>query len=77
MKHKIRINGQVKQIDCQFGSNLLDKNGREIFEGDIVKIVFDADDTDAGKVEFQYGEFRVLDEQLNDVLYGCEVTIVD
>ena len=36
MKHNIRINGQVKEIDCELGSGILDKNGREIFEGDKV-----------------------------------------
>ena len=37
MKHNIRINGEVKEIDCEIGSGLYDKNGREIFEGDRVK----------------------------------------
>ena len=37
MKHNIRINGEVKEIDCELGSGILDKNGREIFEGDKVK----------------------------------------
>ena len=38
MKHNIRINGEVKEIDCELGSGILDKNGREIFFGDKVKI---------------------------------------
>lgn len=38
MKHNIRINGEVKEIDCELGSGILDKNGREIFEGDRVQI---------------------------------------
>lgn len=37
MKHNIRINGEVKEIDCELGSDIYDKNGREIFEGDRVK----------------------------------------
>ena len=36
MKHRIRINGEVKELDCELGSGILDKNGREIFEGDKV-----------------------------------------
>jgi len=39
MKHNIRINGEVKEIDCELGSGILDKNGREIFEGDRVKLI--------------------------------------
>lgn len=36
MKHKIRINGEVKEIDCELGSSILDKHGREIIEHDTV-----------------------------------------
>lgn len=36
MKHTIRQNGQITQIDCEIGSGLFDKNGIEIIEGDIV-----------------------------------------
>lgn len=37
MKHTIRRYGQLEEIDCEFGSGVFDKNGREIFEGDRVK----------------------------------------
>ena len=77
MKHNIRINGQVKEIDCELGSGLLDDNDREIFEGDIAKVVFDDDDTDAGKVVFHHGQFWILDQEWSDVLYGCTVTVID
>lgn len=30
MKHRIRINGEIKEIDCELGSGILDKHGREI-----------------------------------------------
>ena len=38
MKHNIRINGEVKEIDCELGSGILDKNWREIFEGNKVRV---------------------------------------
>lgn len=38
MIHNVRINGEVKEIDCELGSGVLDKNGIEIFEGDTVVI---------------------------------------
>lgn len=36
MKHNVRINGQVQELDFELGSDILDKNGKEIFEGDTV-----------------------------------------
>ena len=77
MKHNIKINGEVQEIDCLLGSGRFESNGREIFEGDLVKIVWSEDDTDAGKVVFEHGLFRVLGEDLTNILYECEVTIID
>lgn len=45
MKYNIRINGEVKTIDCELGSGIFDKNGREIFDRDIVKSIGEVDTT--------------------------------
>lgn len=37
MKHRIRINGEVQEIDCELSSEYHDCKGREIFENDIVR----------------------------------------
>lgn len=57
MKHNIRINGQVKKIDCELGSGILDKHGREIFEGDKVKALTPNGDYEIGTVIFDTGTF--------------------
>lgn len=75
MKHNIRINGEVKEIDCELGSGILDKNGREIFEGNKLQVSF------AGwvwfdKVHFQRGAFYVGKRLLKDFL-SHQIEIVD
>lgn len=58
MKHNIRINGVVQEIDCELGSGVLDKNGREIFEGDIVRFDNRAlDKSVVDKIYFTHGAF--------------------
>lgn len=55
MKHKIRINGQVQELDCEIGTGLKDKRGIEIFEGDKV-----TDGKKVFSVELEGGDFNLV-----------------
>lgn len=57
-----------------------DKNGKEIFEGDIIKFSiddgFDYGNDEIGIVRYQLGTFRVDVFQLSYLLEGGEVKII-
>ena len=63
MKHNIRINGQIQTLDCELGTGIYDKNGREIFEGDIVK-THAIDGRLTRRVGFNKGRFYLEDWQM-------------
>ena len=78
MKHHIRINRKVREINCELGSDRLDDNGREIFEGDIVKFIDDEDEDELGEVSFHHNTFWVNDNlPLDKLLYEYTVTVSD
>ena len=60
MKRRIRINGAIKEIDCELGSGILDKNGREIFEGDKVKVNSPNTKNSVSKVWFDGTHFWLI-----------------
>lgn len=59
MKHNIRINGVVKEIDCELGSGRLDCEGKEIFEGDKLEFMARVDGIFMGTVQLKGAEFKV------------------
>lgn len=80
MKHNMRINGNVKQIDCKLGSDVRDKNGVEIFDGDIIRHYNGTE----YKVRFSKGAFELVyvnvtaddqSEYLSDCL-GSEFVVI-
>lgn len=85
MKHNIRINGQIKEIDCNLGSGRIDKNGREVFEGDKVNFRGQDKQTYKGVVEFLNGTFFIRYERygapnffvnLGDSFYAQDIEVI-
>ena len=69
--HRFRINGEVKEIDCEVGSGVCDCDGNEIFEGDTVnyhdcnwKVRFYRSQFDFGAKERPLADFDEADMQI-------------
>ena len=73
MKHNIRINGEIKEIDCELGSGHCDDNGNEIFEGDCVQATFRGF-TWFFRAHFKHGAIYIGENTIIDILnYGLEI----
>ncbi|MBR4031110.1 MAG: hypothetical protein IKJ07_00060 [Clostridia bacterium] len=73
MKHNIRINGQVQELDCEIGTGICDKTGREIFEGDQV-----TDGKKVFSVELEGGDFNLVhdDNVISLDMYNGAVEVI-
>lgn len=83
MKHKIRqrvINEyglpvvKIETLNCELGSGVLDENGCEIFEGDLVRVnplpyMLGEEEEPPRLVTFEYGRFFVGDMPMGDCVY--------
>jgi len=78
MKHNIRINGKVQELDCELGSDILDKNGHEIFEGNLVKTI-NIQGERVRPVVFKGGKFYLKDWDMQplDMYWEENLQIVD
>ena len=87
MKHNIRqriyktVDGKgyfaplVRQEECELGSKVFDKNGIEIFEGDLVKEVGTIDEA-ISVVKFERGVFTIGYSICLDAFSDGELEIV-
>ena len=75
MKHSIRFpDGTLQVLDCNFGSGVMDKNGVEIFEGDLIRS--DDKDSTIWKVIWNDGGFELYYKQAGDA-YFCQNPLYD
>lgn len=78
MKHSIKINGKIKEINCQIGSGIFDKNNIEIFEDNKVKNISCTGEF-ISRVIFRDGRFFLLDWRMLplDIFWSSNLEIVD
>ena len=78
MKHSIKINGEIKEINCQFGTGYFDKNNQEIFEGNKVRN-FSCSGEYISRVIFKDGRFFLADQRMLplDIFWSSNLEIVE
>ena len=78
MKHSIKINGKIKEINCQIGSGIFDKNNIEIFEDNKVKNISCTGEF-ISRIIFRNGRFFLLDWRMLplDIFWSSNLEIVD
>ena len=68
MKHNVMLtDGKIQTLDCKLGSGIYDRTGKEIFEGDRVKIYSDSSVVRDGHIFFKEGKFICFFEDENDL----------
>jgi len=75
MKHNIRqrvldpVTGltltKIEAVTGELGSGIVDKNGREIFEGDRVRVISPSEGTFVGTVRFEDGSFSIYSPRID------------
>ena len=80
MKHNIKLpDGTIKAVDCKLGTGIKDYYGKEIFEGDRVKYMYQyelygepCEYPETVTVEFVKGAFITGDDYLHDFIDNCK-----
>lgn len=86
MKHSIRqrvldpVTGlmvtKIETVNGELGSGIVDKNGREIFEGDLVKTVGESAFPATLPVSFMWGTFAVGEDIALGEYEGTDIEVV-
>lgn len=68
MNHTVREHRQLTRLDCEIGTGIADKHGREVIEGD--RVIFGEHDTE-GVIVFKNAMFQIKHGDKFTVLGNC------